>query len=156
MRVGAGSLAAAALLLLAACRGGLEPQAIPLDRVNCARCGMLVSDPTSAAEVVFTNSDALFYDDLGCLASARIVADHPFELWVRVDGGTAWKRASEAFYAKPVDARTPMGYGILAFSSPEKARARDREARARDWQEIERETPSRVEGREASAGKDGA
>ncbi|HEY6929971.1 MAG TPA: hypothetical protein VJA66_09880 [Thermoanaerobaculia bacterium] len=117
---------------------------------------MLISDAASAAEAVFADSDPLFYDDLGCLASARVAADRPFQIWVRVDGATAWRKASDAFYAKAADARTPMGYGILAFSSPEKARARDRDTRARSWQEIEQETRPPTGGRPNPAGNNGA
>src|SRR5262249_47273005 len=64
--VGAKGLGLATLLLLAAaCQRALLPQPIPLDRVNCARCAMLVSDTASGAEVVFTDSDPLYYDDVG-------------------------------------------------------------------------------------------
>jgi copper chaperone NosL len=160
MSIGARDSRAAVLLaflMMSGCgRRDLRPQAIPLDRVNCARCGMLVSDTASAAEAVFADSDPLFYDDLGCLASARIAADRRVELWVRVDDGRAWSKASEAFYAKAADARTPMGYGILAFSSPERARARDRESRARSWREIEQEAPARSVRPVDSTGREGA
>lgn len=155
--VGAKGLGLATLLLLAAaCQRALLPQPIPLDRVNCARCAMLVSDTASGAEVVFTDSDPLYYDDVGCLASAEIKTGEPFELWVEVDGGSSWKKAREAFYAKPADSRTPMGYGVIAFSSSEKARARDKEGRAWSWKEIQRESLSRGESPKRAADKAGA
>jgi len=144
--------AAGLLLLTAACRRDLLPQPVPLDRVSCARCAMLVSDGATAAEAVFADSDPIFYDDVGCLASADIVARAPFELWVEVDGGTSWKKAREAYYARPAAGRTPMGYGLYAFSTPEKARAHDQDGRVRTWQEVQRDSRSRAPGAKKAAG----
>ena len=129
----------APVLALACGRGALTPEDLPLDRVNCARCGMLVSDPASAAEVVFRGADTRFYDDLGCLASAPIPGGQPHEIWVRADGGKTWKRGREAFYARPRESRTPMGYGFLAFSSREDARSRDRDGKAWGWEQVRAE-----------------
>jgi copper chaperone NosL len=139
------TLLALVIVLAAGCRHGLAPQPIPVDKSSCARCGMLISSQRDAAEVVFDDQDPLFYDDIGCLASDKILSRSPFELWVRVDGGAAWKKAGEAFFARPADTRTPMGYGIAAFSSADKARAGDREGRVRTWEDVERELAGRAE-----------
>ena len=117
----------------------LAPEDVPLDRVVCARCGMVVSDSATAAEVVARGAETRFYDDPGCLAADRIPAAGEAEAWVRVDGGKAWKRGSEAFFARPPGARTPMGYGFLAFSSRAAARRVDRDGRAWTWGETRSE-----------------
>src|SRR5262249_47278150 len=157
MRPGARWVVAAVSLPLAiACRRSLEPRTIPVDRVSCSNCGMLISSVANAAEAVFSDSDPRYYDDVGCMASDRISMREPFDLWVEVDGGTGWKRAREAYFARPADARTPMGYGVLAFSSLEKARARDREGRVWSWQEIQQEGQLRSLNPRTAAGKAGA
>jgi len=127
-----------------------------VDRASCAACGMLISGLASAAEAVFADSETLYYDDVGCMASDPVATRGTVELWVEVDGGTGWKRAREAYYARPADARTPMGYGILAFSSPEKARARDRESRVWTWPEIQDESRSRARDPKTATGRAGA
>jgi hypothetical protein len=126
-----------ALILTLGCgRRSLLPENVPLDRVNCARCGMLVSEAASAAEVVFDGADTRFYDDPGCVATDRIPDGRPYEIWVRADEGKAWKKSGEAFFARPRDARTPMGYGFFAFSSREAARGADRDGKAWSWDEL--------------------
>jgi nitrous oxide reductase accessory protein NosL len=146
-------LLALILVLAAGCRRGLAPQPILLDQASCARCGMLISSTHDAAEVVFEDQDPLFYDDVGCLASDRILSRGRFEVWVRVDGGSAWKKAGDAFFARPAEARTPMGYGLAAFSSADAARAKDREGRVRTWGDVERELTSRAEQTASGASK---
>jgi hypothetical protein len=133
------ALCLAPIVALGCGRAALLPEQVPLDRVSCARCGMLVSDPSSAAEVVFGGAETRFYDDPGCLATDRIPEGQPHEIWVRADGGKAWKKAREAFYARPRDARTPMGYGFLAFTSREDARSRDRDGKAWGWEQVRAE-----------------
>ena len=138
------------LALASACaRRPLTPEEIPLDRASCARCGMVVSDPATAAETVSRSRDARFYDDVGCLASDAGALEAGSEAWVRVDGGKAWRKAAEASYARPGDARTPMGYGFLAFSSSQAASAVDRDRKAWAWEELRREValPARQEGK---------
>lgn len=133
------ALTAACALLSACGRASLAPEDVPLDHVVCARCGMVVSDPATAAEVVARNAETRFYDDPGCLAADVAPAAGEAEAWVRVDGGKAWKRGSEAFFARPRGARTPMGYGFLAFSSQSAARSVDRDGRAWTWSETRSE-----------------
>ncbi len=117
-------------------RRTLAPEEVPFDHVSCARCGMLVSDRATAGEAVFDGADTRFYDDPGCLATDQFPQDRRFETWVRVDGGKTWRKAAEAFYARPKDARTPMGYDFLAFSSRADAVAQDREGRSWSWDEV--------------------
>lgn len=132
-----GGLLTAALAVFAACgRGKLDPVAVPVDRVGCARCGMLVSDLRAAAEAVYADEDPRFYDDVGCLAADREAAGGRSELYVET--GRGWVRAGEALYARPEAARTPMGYGFVAFADRREAESRDSEGRARSWDEVVR------------------
>lgn len=130
-----GLLLAAALL--AGCRGGgLSPEPVPLDRVSCARCGMLVSELRDAAEAVAAGQETRFYDDLGCLATDKALRGGVWRLYVRASEADRWILAEEASYAQPAGERTPMGYGFRAYASRAAAAARDRGGRARTWSEL--------------------
>lgn len=119
--------------------GSLEPHSLPFDSVNCARCGMMISDVPHAAQAVTQTEEPRFYDDRGCLAqdAARLPAGA--RLFVQLDGGTGWVDVREAFFAFPSDTRTPMGYGLTAFRNEANARRADRSGRALRWEAVVRE-----------------
>ena len=87
---------------------------LPVDRVECARCRMLISTEVGSAQIVSADADTRFYDDVGCLAAdwaSHARADRAF---VRVSTG-AWIDAADAVYARPSAARTAMGSGFVAY-----------------------------------------
>ena len=47
----------------------LAPESVPLDRVECARCRMLISTDIGGGQIVSADDDTRFYDDIGCLAA---------------------------------------------------------------------------------------
>jgi copper chaperone NosL len=134
------TLAIATLLAVGIGCGNREPrpEAVPVDKVNCARCGMLVSSEPQSAERVAAGEETLFYDDIGCLATDATPSAKLGSRFVHVDGG-GWTAAEKAFYARPGDVSTPMGYGVVAFTDSARAAARDREGKARTWQDLVRE-----------------
>jgi copper chaperone NosL len=90
---------------------------------------MMVSDPATAAQIVASGEEPLFFDDIGCLAKwlARrplapnaivYVADHRTKIWVV---------ASRAVFTRAPGARTPMGSQLIAHESADSL-ARDPEA----------------------------
>lgn len=120
------------------CSRAPAPETVPVDRVNCARCGMMVSNEAQSAQWVIPGEETLFYDDIGCLAAdVRPRAERGVR-FVHVDRAR-WAPAETAFYARPADESTPMGYGVVAFSSRSEAAARDRKGRSRSWGELVRE-----------------
>jgi nitrous oxide reductase accessory protein NosL len=125
----------AAAALLGACARRLAPEPLPLDRYNCARCGMMVSEIGDAAEYVSPKEDTRFYDDVGCAAADAGRVPIRGKFFVRADGGTKWLSAGEAFFAKTGE-RTPMGYGYFAFSTEAQAAARDAQHRALRWADL--------------------
>jgi copper chaperone NosL len=136
------------LLALALAAGGcgrreLSPDPIPLDRVNCARCGMVVSDAATAAEAVSSDREPRFYDDLGCLAGDSSVRAGGWKLFVHLASGDGWAEAPEAFFARPAAGTTPMGYGFRAYGSAPEALKADRESRAWRWEEVVAEADRR-------------
>ena len=112
--------------------GGPEP--IPLDRVNCARCGMLISSDANAAQSQTSGQTTKFFDDVGCLAPDEDATKDGVRRYVRASD--QWVAAEEAWFARSATARTPMDYGILAFATADGARAADRDGQARQWPAI--------------------
>ncbi len=106
------------------------PPSIRLGRDLCAGCGMLVcEDRSSCAMLVAADGGRayLVFDDLGCLLDYR--ADHPqvgvVGTFVHDYATAQWVPAAAACYlsAPPQALKTPMGSGIVAFSSREQAEA---------------------------------
>jgi copper chaperone NosL len=125
------------IIAAAACGGGsLEPQPLPLDEVDCARCGMRVSDLAHAAQVVAPGDEPRFYDDRGCLAKDASALPADARLFVQLDGGAGWTDVREAYFAVPAEARTPMGYGVTAFRTEAEARRADRAGRTLRWADV--------------------
>jgi copper chaperone NosL len=91
----------------------------------CAQCGMKITDPRFAGEIIFETQVRKF-DDVGCMflyyqnldaaAKEKIVA-----MYVQDHGGRGWINAEDAYYAYSQEVYTPMGYGIFAFALREDA-----------------------------------
>jgi len=119
-----------------------SPEPVPVDKVECARCRMLVSSESGAAEIVSARDETRFYDDVGCLATdwakrleqraAEATIATPF---VRLGTG-GWTDARTAWFARPASARTAMGSGLVAYATADEAKAADRDGRALAWSEV--------------------
>jgi copper chaperone NosL len=110
------------------------PEPVPVGRVNCARCSMVISREAQSAQWVVPGEETRFYDDIGCLATDSWQAATGGARFVHADGG--WVAAETVFYARPPGESTPMGYGVVAFTSREEAAARDRAGKARTWGDL--------------------
>lgn len=97
---------------------------------------MMISEATHAAQAVAPGEEPRFYDDRGCLAADAASLPERAKLFVQLDGGTGWTDVSRAFFAFPSDARTPMGYGVTAFSTQADASRADRDGRALRWADV--------------------
>lgn len=116
------ALALGAALVVALLRAGSPPEGpveVPLDAATCARCRMLVSDPSFAAQLHTRRGEVLFFDDPGCLLlhlgedEARS-GEPGHAAWVhhlRKDHWIPLERAR--FVSVP---RSPMGYDLGATS----------------------------------------
>jgi hypothetical protein len=93
--------------------GPVEPA---WDRVACARCHMLVSDPRFAAQLHTNAGEVLFYDDPGCALLARAeAAEAPAALWFHDSAGAAWLAERDVRFVPA--AETPMGHGFAALAA---------------------------------------
>ena len=129
-------IALAALLLSGCERSPLAgPPDMPLGRHECKACGMLVSEDRCSSSLLVESHgrrEYYFYDDLGCMLDQvregienttiveHFARDYDSRSWVSAAGATF-------LFADPAKLQTPMGSGIVAFSSSgdaERAKAR--------------------------------
>ncbi len=124
--VGLAGPAAIASLFLSDCGSTKSgPPSIVLDETPCAHCGMLVSDLAYAAAYRTEDGDDRVFDEIGCLlrelpSSGARVFVHDYET-------SEWLDGEAAFYVRSELIQTPMGGGIVAFSSRERAEGREGE-----------------------------
>lgn len=135
-RVGCASVLAA---LLAACTSGaLEPAELDTRHEACASCRMTVSDRRFASQIVAPGEEAVFFDDLGCLAGYLEVRG-PLSAGARVyvtDHRTrAWTPADAAVFTRLPRIETPMSSHVMAHAS---AASRDQDPEARGGTEVPR------------------
>lgn len=95
--------------------GPIEPA---WDRVACARCRMLVSDPAFAAQLHDAAGEVRFFDDPGCLLRFRAEAPDPAaRAWFHDSRSESWLAEAEVGFVR-VD-ETPMGHGLAAVKRAE-------------------------------------
>lgn len=133
LRIAAASIA---VLLLAGCGAARRgPESVPLDRVNCGRCGMVISSEVHAAQIQLRGQGTRFFDDIGCLASDSEARADGADRYVRLVSGV-WANADGTWFAVSDVVRTPMHHGVLAFANEDEARRADRDGQARTWPAI--------------------
>jgi len=109
------ALAAAALVLLRLAAPAAGPVEPAWDRVACARCGMLVSDPAFAAQLQGGSGEVLFFDDPGCLLLERAESAEPHaRAWFHEARASRWLADAEVGFVRADP--TPMGHGLRAVA----------------------------------------
>lgn len=130
----------AAGALLAGCgrKAALAPPEVHWGQDVCAVCTMIVSEerPSAAAAVDVGNGriETRVYDDIGCLLRDRGVETFAAR-WVHDQEDGNWIPADTACFVLSSRLRTPMGSGVAAFASRERARsfAAGEDAPIADW-----------------------
>jgi len=110
------------------------PPQIRLGRDECAACGMIISDDRCSSALLVEREgrrEHVLFDDLGCMLDQERengVRDRVVQAFVHDYGTGAWSAADSAvFIFGAGDAvRTPMGSGIVAFATQERAEAEQR------------------------------
>lgn len=107
------------------------PPEVRLGRVECAECGMLISEDRCSSALLIEREgvrEHLNYDDLGCMLDDerdgldgatvvdRFARDYESRTWVRADAATF-------LFSEDKSLHTPMGSGIVAFSTRSVAEA---------------------------------
>jgi nitrous oxide reductase accessory protein NosL len=127
---------AIATLVQAGCAARAQsPEPVPLDRVECGQCRMLISTEDGTGEIVSAHDETQFYDDVRCLAAAWRTHGGDAIPFVRMIGGE-WRDARTVAFAQPAVARTAMGSEFVAFATAADAKAADRSGRALTWDEL--------------------
>lgn len=141
LALAAGLAGGVAVLVARSGRPPEGPVEIAWDRQACARCNMLVSEPSFAAQLHTEDGEVHVFDDPGCLLLWR--ADHEVPVhatWFHHHREERWLRGEAVGFVET--SPTPMGYGLGAVDagpagalSPEEAlehaRRRDRPGRGR-------------------------
>ena len=124
-RIGAAALV---LALLASCEASEGPQPIAFDRERCAHCGMLISDPAFAAQLLTQDGEVASFDDPGCLLLALDAKPAVRARWFHHLREPRWVPGERvAFLRVP---RSPMGSGLAAVEAGEAGALSLPEARA--------------------------
>lgn len=100
---------------------------IAYGRDRCDTCGMIISDATFAA--ASREGGATFrYDDIGCLLarSGPALAAGRASAFVHDSRTGAWIAVASAVYVRSPRIRSPMGYGLAAYSDLTAAKAAHR------------------------------
>ncbi len=132
-----------AVLLMAACGSqavAAGPPDINYGRDICIECGMIIDDPRFAAGYRLADGTERTFDDLGGLI---IYGRETGELgtattWVHDFETEEWLDATIAFYVPTIGVTSPMGHGILAFATEERAHrfAMDLEGEVIGWETV--------------------
>jgi copper chaperone NosL len=113
-------------LLLTACAAGPEPLHVGTE--ECAHCSMVISDRRYAAQLVTAKGRSHKFDSIECmtrfLQDGAIAAGDTRSLWVMDVTGEAedWLAVADAQFVHSAALRTPMGGGLAAYASGERAR----------------------------------
>ena len=112
-----------------------SPEPVPVDRVECARCRMLISTEQGGGQIVSTQEETRFYDDVACLAADWNAHRNNATAYFRLAAG-GWIEAKDASFARPAAVQTPMGSGLVAFATIAEARAADAGGRVLTWADV--------------------
>ena len=115
------------LLTLTACGGGVaadQPPDIRYGEDPCDECHMLIQDKRFAAAYITEDAQSYRFDDIGdMLLHMQKHSPQIASAWVHDYDTEEWLRAEEAFYVHASSLHTPMGYGLAAFATRERAEA---------------------------------
>jgi copper chaperone NosL len=117
------------VIVLVACRGEVGPLDPVWGKQPCDHCQMIVSQRSSAAQLL-AKGERHYFDDIGCMV--QWLDDHEVEhqAWVRL--GDGWVEAERALYQG--GASTPMDHGYVASAS------------GIDWRELQKRVLARAKG----------
>lgn len=99
----------------------------PVDIENgdmCSFCRMAISEKQYAAEIVIADESVLKFDDIGCMLryqKAQGETVKPAAIYVADSETKQWLKADDAYFIRSTSVKTPMGSGIIAYSSAENA-----------------------------------
>jgi len=117
------------MFALFACKDKTEtgPVEIHYGEDVCERCKMIISEKNFATQYVLGGGKDIKFDDVGCMI--EYMRENPGDredflgAYVRDYDSGDWIDARKAYYFQGGDIKSPMGFGIAAFTSEESMRA---------------------------------
>lgn len=101
---------------------GTTPPKIILGQDACDNCFMIINESKFAATIWLNNGEAKRFDDIGCMIFYRIKNENKIKnIWVYDFNKGTPLPANDAFFVKSSAQVTPMGSGLVAFSSENSA-----------------------------------
>lgn len=140
-------LLVALLVAISACGGAAADEGVPdinFGRDICIECGMIIDDPRFAAAYRNAEGEWQRFDDLGGLIIYGRESGEldTAEVWVSDFEAEDWLSARTAHFVPTLGVASPMGHGILAFATHERAMAfaADLDGEVIDWDVVTRLT----------------
>lgn len=108
---------------MAGCQSSQEQRPpIRFGRDVCAQCGMIISEARFAAAYITKHGQWRFFDDIGdMLEFYKTHKEDVAVFWVHDYETGDWLKLDSAFFVKSPALHTPMGHGIVAVGSRERA-----------------------------------
>lgn len=116
-------------MALISCRDRVEtgPAVIHYGEDVCDRCKMIISEKEFSTQYLLSRGEARKFDDVGCmieyLREREDERDALTAVYVRDFDTGEWIDGEKAFYFRGGDVQSPMGYGIISFSSEQSMHA---------------------------------
>ncbi len=105
-----------------ASRRAERPPQIRYGRDVCAQCGMIISEARFAAAYLTRQGAWRLFDDIGDMREFyKAHSEDVSVFWVHDYESAEWLKAESAVFVKSAELHTPMGHGIVALGSRERA-----------------------------------
>lgn len=114
-----------------------QPPEIKYGVDTCSRCHMIISEEKYASGLVASDGTTMIFDDIGeMIATVQTDGLNERRVWVHDFDSVEWIDGTTAFYVDSHDLMTPMGMGVVAFSSKDAAEklAAEKSGTVRDWE----------------------
>lgn len=110
------ALFAVALLFACAAHVAGAPELV-IDRSQCGKCGMLISDLAYSASLRGSDGSEKTFDDIHCLTQfVKGGKDAGLKIWVHDFDGEGFIDAASAHYVIASSIHAPMGGRVVAFA----------------------------------------
>lgn len=99
-----------------------EPPEIVYGEDTCDRCMMIINEARFATAYVTSDGETRLFDDIGGMIRQDVELNEDVAVyWVHDYESEEWLKAESAAYVKKEGLITPMGFGIVAFTSQDRA-----------------------------------
>ncbi|MFZ5825412.1 MAG: nitrous oxide reductase accessory protein NosL [Bacillota bacterium] len=127
-------------LTMAGCgESGADPPKIKWQEDICDYCRMVIEDRRFAAGYRLETGEQRRFDDIGDMVLfLRAEQGKVSSIWVQSLDDEVWLEAHQAFFVEAAAIESPMGYGLAAVASRERAEAlaQERKGEVLTWEQL--------------------